>query len=54
MKKIITLTLELEVDGDGFDPSDKEIERDLMAEIRCCCNYYDFLGITVKEAANDG
>lgn len=53
MKKIITLTLEIDAEEDGFFPSDTEIARDLMCEISCCCNHYEFSSITVEEAADD-
>jgi len=50
MKKIITLTLEAEIDD---DESDAWIARDLMCEISCCCNHYELQSITVEEAADD-
>lgn len=48
MKKKITVILEIESD-DEFMMNDEFIKSDLMAEINCASNSYDFISIDIEK-----
>lgn len=52
MRKLITVTMELEVDEknmiNGYDYN-RGISDDIKTELSCCWNYFENINVTVKD-----